>query len=119
MHNFGRVTSPVQRLAHRFRQHYRAMASPRAAERDCQITLPLTNIVRDQISQQSLDAPQELPGLRKRADITGHARIAPGKFAQLGNEMRIRQKAHVEDEVGVGWYTILVTEAHQGTHDST
>src|SRR6267378_4074531 len=116
MHDLGRVPAAVQRLVHRFRQHDRTMAPPGASKGDRQVALPFPDIVRNQIGQQALDAPQELSGLRKGADITGDARVAPRKLAQFGNEMRIRQKTHVKDEVGIRWNPVLVTETHQGNH---
>src|SRR6266853_4232927 len=116
MHNLGRVPPAVQRLVHRFRQHHRTMTPPGASKCDRQVALPFPDIVRNQIRQQALDTSQELSGLRKGADITGDARVAPGKLAQLGNEMWIRKKTHVEDEVGIRWNPVLVTKTHQGNH---
>ena len=77
------------------------MASAGAAERDGQITLPFTDVMRNQVVEQALDAPQKFAGLRERANVAAHLWILAGKFAQARNEMRIRQKAHIENQVGV------------------
>src|SRR3982074_1754321 len=116
MRYLGRITTPVESLVHRFRQHHGTVASPRASKCYRQVALSLADIVRDQIDQQSFHAPQEFPGLRKRTDIARDARIASGKFAQLGNKMRIWQKAHVEDQIGVGWNSKLIAKTYQANH---
>src|ERR1700676_3603330 len=116
MHDLGLVPSPVQRFMHGFRHHHGTMTPSRAAKRNRQIAFPFANIVRDQIRQQSFNAPQELSCLRKRAYIARHARVFPGILAQLGNEMRIRQEAHVKHQVGVSGNPVAVTETHEGHH---
>ena len=116
MHDLGGVPSPLQRLMYGLRHHHRTMVSTRAAKRDRQIALPLAYIMRNQIRQQSVDAPQEFPGLRKRADVARDARVFPGMLAQLGNEMRIRQKAHIKYEVSVSGNPVAVAETHEGHH---
>src|SRR4029077_7779941 len=65
MHDFGRISLVMQRLAHRFREHHRAMPPARAAKRNRQIAFPFLDVMRDQINQQAFDSPQEFPGLRK------------------------------------------------------
>src|SRR5512135_1796149 len=119
MHNFGSVSLFVQRLPNRFRQHYRAMPPARAAKCNRQVALPFPDIMRDQISQQALDAPQEFPGLRKRSDVSGDTRLASRILAQLRNKMGIRQEAHVKDKVGVGRKPVPVSEAHERNHHRT
>src|SRR5437879_8006706 len=79
MHDLGRVPAAVQRFVHRFRQHDRTMTSPGASKGDRQVALPFPDIVRNQISQQTFDAPQELSGLRKGADITRSEERRVGK----------------------------------------
>src|SRR5216684_8374782 len=75
VNDFGGESALRKRLLHRLREHYGAMLPAGAAERNGQITFPLANVMRDQISQQAFDAPQEFPGLRKRADIPPHFRV--------------------------------------------
>src|SRR5260370_2302390 len=116
VHDLGSVTPAVPRLVHGFRQHDRTMPPPGAAKCNRQVALPLADIVGDQISQQSFGAPQELPSLRKGADIAGHARVAPGELAQPRHETRIRQKAHVENEACAGWAAPLLAKTHPATH---
>src|ERR1700730_9449763 len=76
MRYLGRITTPVESLVHRFRQHHGTVTSPRASKCYRQVALSLADIVRDQIDQQSFHAPQEFPGLRKRTDIARDERIA-------------------------------------------
>ncbi len=42
-----------------------------------------------------------------------HGAVAPGAPAQRGDEVRIRQAAHVEHEIGVDRHAVLVAEAEQ------
>ena len=40
--------------------------------------------------------------------------IAAGLRAQPGHEMRVREKTHVEREIGVHWDAVFEAEAHDG-----
>src|SRR5215470_19416859 len=82
-----------------------------AAKADRQIALALAHVVGNQINQKSGDAVDELLRLRKRADIFGDTWMASGKAAELGNEMRIGQETHVEQQVGVVGNSGLVPKA--------
>src|ERR1700685_3132232 len=102
-----------------FRHHHRAVASTGTSEGNGQITFTFANVVRDQIGEQTLDASKKLRGLRKRTDVSPHFRVLTGKFAQARNEMRIRQKTDVEDEVGVGGDAVAKSKADHGNHERT
>ena len=52
--------------------------------------------------------------MRKRANVTSDALVPAAKVPQARNEMRIRQKAHVEHQVRVGRNTIAKSEADNG-----
>src|SRR5229473_2625392 len=108
VNDFGGESALRKRLLHRLREHYGAMLPAGAAERNGQITFPLANVMRDQISQQAFDAPQEFPGLRKRADIPPHFRVLAREGPQTWHKMRVGQKSHVEDQVRIRRHSVAV-----------
>src|SRR5215472_2921295 len=69
VHGLRRITTLLQGLFNRFRQHHRAMFSPSASESNGQIALALANVMRNQIGQQAFDAAQKFAGLRKGSDV--------------------------------------------------
>ena len=54
------------------------------------------------------------PGLRKRADIARDALVFAAERPQARNKVRIRQKPHVENKVGIGGNSVAESEAHDG-----
>src|SRR5579862_3400399 len=73
VHDLHRVAMPAQRVRHRVSHHHGTMPAPRTTEGDRQITFPLADIVRDEIREQALDAPQEFAGLGKRTYVSTDA----------------------------------------------
>src|SRR5260370_13338412 len=112
MNDFRGESALRERLLHRLREHDGTVPPPPAAETNGQITLSLTDVVRDQISEQAFDAAQEFPGLRKRADIPPHFRVFARERPQSRHEMRIGQKPHVEDQVRIRRHSVAVSETH-------
>src|ERR1019366_9260919 len=110
VHDLGRIPLALQRAANRLGQRHGAVPPARATERDRQKTFALPDIVRDQISQKTFDAAQELSGLRKRANVTRDARILAAERAEARNEVRIRKEAHVENQVRVGGNSVAKSE---------
>src|SRR5258708_21810560 len=110
MNDLRRASAVRERLLHRLRQHYGAVPPARAAERNGQITLSLTDVVGNQIGEQAFDAAQEFPGLRKRADIPPDFRVLARERPQPRHEMRIGQKSHVENQVGIRRHSVAVPE---------
>src|SRR6202030_4660492 len=106
VYDFRGSAALFQIFFHRFRHHHRPVPTPRAAKSDRQITFAFSRIVRNQIRQQSFDTPQELPRLRKGANIPAHLGIFSGKFTQPRNEVRIRQKSHIKHQVRVGRHPV-------------
>ncbi len=98
--------------------HDRAVLPSRATERDRQVTLAFMNVMRKQVDQQIGNARNELPGLRKRADIFRDAWIAPGQRAEFWNEVRVGQEAHVEDQVSVLRNSLTESETHARHQDA-
>jgi len=52
MDDFDAVPGTAEFLAHFFRDHDRAVLAAGAAESDCQVTLPLVDIVRKQVNKE-------------------------------------------------------------------
>src|SRR6202008_2694654 len=61
--------------------------------------------------QQIGNAVKELLRLREFAHVGDHFGMPPGEMAKLLNEVRIGKEAHVEDEIGLEWDSVLVAEA--------
>src|SRR5271170_4462194 len=87
------------------------MAATGAAERDGEIAFALGNIVRDQVQQQAFDAAEEFAGLREGTDVASDAGIFAAEFPQARDEMRIGQKANIEDQVRIRGNAIAKAEA--------
>src|SRR5271167_2128144 len=111
MHDFSRVTFALQFAANYFGQRDGTMAATGATERYREITFAFCNVVRDQIQQQALDAAQEFARLREGTDVARDAGILAAEWTQARHEMRVGQKAHVEDEIGVRRNAIAKAEA--------
>src|SRR6266700_330744 len=114
MDDLDLVSAASQALFHFFADEHRPMLSTRTTKADGQVALPLPHVMREQVDQQSGDAVNKLLRLRKRADVLGHLRMASGIRTKRGNEMRIGQKTHVEEQVGIVGHSRLVTKTHNG-----
>src|SRR6202049_2115097 len=112
VHDLDPVSRLPEVLAYLFRDHYRAMLTTRAAEADRQIALAFVDVVGQQVNQQFGDALDEFLGLRKRANVFGHARMPSGERAELGHKMRIGEEADVEDQICVLGDTVAKAEAY-------
>ena len=93
-----------------FGNHHGTMLASSAAETDGQIALPFFDVVRQQINQKIGDTLDKLARLRKRANVFSHARISSGERAEFGHEMRIGEKAHVEEQIGIDGDPVLIAE---------
>src|SRR5947209_14403954 len=88
-----------------------------AAKADGEIALAFANVVRQQIDEQLRDAFNEFAALRERTHILCNLGMATGKGPQLRHEVRIRQKADVEEQVAILRNAVLVSEADAGDGD--
>src|ERR1051326_4102730 len=86
------------------------MAS-RAAERNRQVALTFSDVVRQQVNQQRGNAVDELACLRKRSYVPRHLGMLAGVLLELRNVIRIGQEPHVEHEVAVYGHAVTVAEA--------
>src|ERR1700674_88653 len=118
MLNLHSVSRLVQALADFFRNHYGTVLSTGAAAADGEIALAFVNIVRQQIDQQIGNAPDEFLRLRNRPDVFGYARIAAGERPELRHEVRVGQKAYIEDQVGLFRHTVAKAETHAGNQNT-
>src|SRR4029077_18147217 len=98
--------------------HHGAMLSAGAAEGNRQVALPFVNVMRKQVDEQVGDAGEELGSLWERTNVFGDTRVAPCKRTELGDEVRVGQKADVEDEIGVLGHALTKSEAHAGDQDT-
>src|ERR1700685_140617 len=88
------------------------MLTAGTAKGDREIALAFVNVMRQQINQQFRDSLNEFLGLRKRTDIFRHFWIAAGQRTKFRHEMRVGQKAHIENEVRIFGNSMAEAEAH-------
>src|SRR5580692_3276080 len=110
--DFYAIFRAAKQLADIFGDHHGAVLASGAAKGDGQIAFAFMNVVRQEIDEQVGDARNELAALRERPDIFSHARIASGERTKFGNEMRIGQKANVENQIGIFGHAFAKAEAH-------
>ena len=70
--------------------------------------------MRQQIYQQLGNSLDELPGLREGQNVFSDLRIPARQRPEFGYEMRIRQKADIEEQIGVAGHSVLETETYTG-----
>src|SRR5579859_7536374 len=92
------------------------MAPARTPKRNGQIAFALSDVMRNEIGQKGLDAAKEFTRLRKRPDVACHFRVLPRKLTQSRNKVRVGQKTHIENQVGIGRQSIAIAEAHHRNH---
>src|SRR5208282_1605893 len=117
MHDLHFVSRFPQPFAYILGDHHRAVLSAGASEADGQVALALADVVRQQVDQQFRDAVNELLRLRKRPDVFGDAGMPSRQPAELRYEMRIREKAHIEYQVGIFRQAVFVSETHARDQD--
>src|ERR1700750_312484 len=110
------ITGFGQALADLLRDHHRAMLAAGASKAYREVALSFLNVVGQQEEQQLGRLVKELLGLRKLAHILCHLRVLAGQRPELRDEVRIRQKTHIEDQVRLERDTVLVTEADERNH---
>src|SRR5262245_10377207 len=96
-------------------QYDGTVAPTGAAERDREIALPLTLIVRQREFQELDHQAQELLRLGALEHVARDLRFQSGLWPELLDEVRVRQEATVERQIGIGRQAELVAEGLQ--HD--
>ena len=114
MRYFDAVSGAAKVLADFFGDHHGAMLSTGASESDRKITFSFVDVMRQQIDEKIGNARDELSGLGKGTDIFGDLRIAARQRTKLGNEVRIGEKANIENEIGVFRNSLAKPEADGG-----
>src|SRR5689334_14710092 len=104
------VREPARQLVD---ERDRAMTATRAPEPERPIPLALTLVQRQREVEERYRAREEVLGLGTIEDEARHRGVGAVERAQLVNEERIREKAHVEHHVGVGRQAVLVPERHE------
>src|SRR2546428_7532098 len=74
---------------------------------------PYTTLFRSQELEKVLEVLEELPALRVAKDELPDPRVASVERPEARDEVRVRQEAHVEDEVGVERDAVLEPERHE------
>src|SRR5439155_702827 len=113
----GAVPGAAEALVDLLGDHHRPMMAARAAERDREIALAFTDVVRQQIDQKVGDALDELDGLRERSDIARDFGIAAGKLLERWNVIGIGEEPDIENQVAIGRHAMAVAEAGDIHHD--
>src|SRR5260370_37698235 len=112
MRDLNVITGVAKVLAVFFGYHAGAVLAAGTAEGDGQIALAFMDIVRQEVDEEIGDARNELAGLRERANIFRDAGIASRQGAKFRDKVRVRQEAHIEDQVGVLRNALAESEAH-------
>src|SRR5579871_497455 len=103
---------PGEVLAH----DHRAVLPAGAADGDGQMCLALRRVLGQQVLEQVVEPPLELLRLAPLQHPLADLRAVAGESAQRLHVVRVGEKPHVEDQVGVDGYPVLVAE-RRDAHD--
>src|SRR4029077_19496503 len=101
MDDFCGIAALFEGFFHGLGEHDGAVFAAGTAEGNREITFSFADVVRDQVGQQAFDAAQEFASLGKRANVAADFGIFAGEGAKARDEMRVGEKAHVENQVSV------------------
>src|SRR5438067_6991820 len=87
--------------------HNRAVPPTRASDPDGEVRLALALIRRQQVVEQRDHVVVEVGDPVGALDVVDHLLVEPRELAQLGLVVRIRQEAHVEEQVGIARGAVL------------
>src|SRR4051812_46769047 len=99
--HFDLISGVGESFLHLLRYQHGAMLASGAAEADREITLPFADVMRQQIDKQVGDTLDELARLREGHHVFRDLGMRAVVRAQLRDEVRIRQKAHIEDKISI------------------
>src|SRR5262245_25328006 len=94
------------------RDGHRAMSSSGTPDRDCDVALALALVERHQEIEQFAKSTNGLPRLLALIQVFDDRLIVAGHVFQFGDEMRVGQETHVEDQVGVQRDPVFEPEAN-------
>src|SRR5437870_12920634 len=98
---FGPVALARQSLADLLGQRDRAVTPTGASNRHGQVTLPLANVMREEIKEQVHEPRDEFLRLREARHEAANGSVPAGLALELRNVVGIGEKAHVENQVCV------------------
>src|SRR5215813_1094978 len=93
------------------RDGHRAMSSSGTPDRDGDVALAFALVKRHQEIEQFAESANGLPRLLALIQVFDDRLIVAGHVFQFGDEMRVGQEAHVEDQVGVQRNPVFEPEA--------
>src|ERR1039457_6454542 len=98
---------------------HRAVAATGASDRDHEVRLALSDVLRQQEVQQRVQSEVELLQPPIAPDVLGHLLIVARQLAQLGLVVRVGQEAHVKREILLARRAVLEAEAHERERQAT
>ena len=108
------IAAVFEALLHLLSDGYAAVLAAGAAEGYGEIAFAFLDVVREEEFEHFGCFGEELLGLRKAHDVAGDFLIFACQLAELGDEVWVREEAHIEDEISVGGHTVFEAEAGCG-----
>ena len=84
------------------------MPAARAADADREVCLALAHVRGEQVVEQRDQVVVEVRDPVGALHVVDHLLVQPGQLAKLRLVVRVREEAHVEEEVGVARRAVLV-----------
>src|SRR3990172_3023086 len=109
----GRQARALEGAPKQLHEGHRAVAASGAPESDRQVGLALPAVERQEEAQQILDLRQQLAAFLEGRHELLHRGVAAVEALEGVHEVRIRQEADVEDEVGVVGRPVFEAEGHK------
>src|SRR5213593_2690682 len=92
---------------------HRAVTAARASDPHREIGLPFPNVERHQVPEEGAEPAGEVERLGEGSHVADHPAVLAGQGAQARDEVRVGEKADVEQQVGLERHAVLVPEADQ------
>src|SRR5262245_23149808 len=105
------LLAAVEMFTDLVRDGHRAMSASGTADRDGDVALAFALVKRHQKIEQFAESANCLPRLFALIQVFDDRLIVAGQALQFGDEMRVGQEAHVEDQVGVQRNPVFEPEA--------
>src|SRR4051794_29424071 len=93
--------------------HHRAMPAAGAADPDGQMGLALAYVGGQEVLEQRDQPLVEVAQPVRGHHVVAHRRVEPGEVAQVLLVVRVRQEAHVEQQVGIARGAVLEAVRHE------
>ncbi len=86
------------------------MPAAGAADRDCKIGLAADLVTRQQRAQQAPQPVEEWREIDVSLDVRGNRRVVSGQRPEIVNIIRIVEKAHIEDQIGIARHAVTISK---------